>query len=64
MAKKLKKISFADCLDALTEYGLACQELAEKAAAPPLIRNVTEADREKMRLAKLKCLQLYHNLMP
>jgi hypothetical protein len=57
----MKKLKYTDFMDALDEYETACVNLVEKSSAP--LWNVTEADREKKRLAKLKCLQIVHELM-
>jgi hypothetical protein len=59
----MKKLKYTDFMDALDEYGDAVREFTQKDCASPLIRHITENDREKMRLAKLKCLQIVHELM-
>lgn len=59
----MKKLKYTDFMDALDEYGDAVREFAQKDCASPLVRYITEEDREKMRQAKLKCLNIVHELI-
>lgn len=59
----MKKLKYTDFMDALDEYGDAVREFTQKDCAPPLVRHMTVEDSEKMRQAKLKCLQIVHELI-
>lgn len=46
------QITFTDCIDAVTNYGNAEREFGS------LVRPVNEDDRERVRLAKVRVLQM------
>jgi signal recognition particle subunit SEC65 len=52
----MEKPKYTDFMDALDEYGVSCMEFATT-------ENPTEDDRDKLRLAKLKCLTIVHKLL-